>query len=209
MPASVTPTRGGFHLSTRETVADNSHGPRPGMIIALIVVLVTGGLTVSALRMNSDASSRSVYLDPVCPAGREIRVVTACPGTLDPKVNAWSKAYVESETRIRLAFIGGLSPCWVLDHVEVTEDSETVALSLLTGYDPAYARYAANHPNSSYAFPGCLAMGIPRETSVDLSSPLAGRRIVDGKGFPRHCAVKSEEDGQEVWLSQGYSEPCA
>ena len=196
-------------MSDAETAAKRSRVVRTGLIIALAFALVTGAITVLALRRTSDASPRSIYLKPDCPADRDTRVVSACRGTLDPRVNAWSKAFVDSETRIRLAFIGGLGPCSVLDHVEVTEDSQRVTLSLFVGYDPAYARYAHSHPNDSYAFPGCLAIGIPRETLVDLTTPLAGRRIVDGKGFPRHCAVKSEEGGQAVWLSQGYSQPCA
>lgn len=171
-----------------------------------LLLLLGAGAWVLANR--SPASPPTILLKDDCPAGRDVRVVSECPGTLEPHRHAWSKAHVESEIRVRVAFTGGIGPCWVLDHVAVVETPQRVTLSLYEGYDPVYARYAGSHRDGSYNLPACVAIGISRETFVELATPLAGRPIVDGEGFPNFCAIKSVEGGREVWLSQGYSQPC-
>lgn len=192
----------------KSTQSTSRRWKRPLLLGIFCLVVLSAGSGAWVLRSRSPASPPTIFLKQDCPAGRDVSVVTECRGTLDPERNAWEKAYVESEMKLKVAFTGGLGPCWVFDHVEVVEDSQKVMLSLFEGYDPAYARYVRSHPNGSYRLAGCLAIGIPREALVELPSPLAGRVIVDGEGFPRYCAIKSIDGNQEVWLSQGYSQPC-
>jgi hypothetical protein len=65
-------------------------------------------------------------------------------------------------------FTGGVAPCFVLDHVDVDEQAETVTVTLYAGSEPS-AKDAA-----------CIQIAALYATTVALDAPLAGREIVDG-----------------------------
>jgi len=69
---------------------------------------------------------------------------------------------------ITVTWWSGVEPCSVFDHAEVVEGDDAVVVTLFEGSDPV----AGNGV--------CVAMAEQRATRIVLSSPLAGRVIVDG-----------------------------
>ena len=95
--------------------------------------------------------------------------VTPQPGMSDVRARPWEDVEVGSDDRtLTVAFWSGIEPCYVLDRVEVVEASETVTVTLFEGHDPADRDTA------------CIEIGVYKSVTVKLSSPLDGRRIVDG-----------------------------
>ncbi len=67
-----------------------------------------------------------------------------------------------------VSFWSGVEPCYVLDHIEVTETDETVTVTLFEGSDPAAADAV------------CIEIAMLKQVEITLDSPLGDRRVIDG-----------------------------
>ena len=87
-------------------------------------------------------------------------------GLVDVVPHIFDKAEPLDSKTIRVEFYGGVEACDGLDHVEVEETKDTVTITLYTGRVPSAEV--------------CIEIAVLKATTVELDSPLAGRKIVDG-----------------------------
>lgn len=69
---------------------------------------------------------------------------------------------------LRVAFWGGVAPCFVLDRVDLREAGDAVTVTLYAGSDPASPDVA------------CIEIALHMAVDVELSSPLGERIVLDG-----------------------------
>ncbi|MBA3431824.1 MAG: hypothetical protein H0U16_10145, partial [Actinobacteria bacterium] len=85
------------------------------------------------------------------------------------KAVGWNRVVVGQGGRtLRLVYVGGIAPCYVLDHVATTLDRRAVTVTLYEGSDPA-------HPNAV-----CPEIAQLKGVDVKLPVPLGARRVIDG-----------------------------
>ena len=87
-------------------------------------------------------------------------------GLVDVVPHIWDSAEPIGPKTIRVEFYGGVEECDGLDRVEVEETEKTVTITVYTGRVPTAEV--------------CIEIAILKATTVELDSPLAGRKIVDG-----------------------------
>jgi hypothetical protein len=96
------------------------------------------------------------------------------PGMTDVEPVAWDHAHAGEDGRsIHVTWQSGPPPCFVLDHVELTQSAEVVTVTLFEGRDPQRPKRAV-----------CPAILVKKTTTVMLDAPLGGREIVDGVSKP-------------------------
>lgn len=90
------------------------------------------------------------------------------PGQDDVRAREWESAQVQADDQtIVITWWSGVEPCYVLDHVEVVEESERIVLTLYEGHQPGFEG-------------ACTEQAVKKQTEVRVSSKVAGRTIVDG-----------------------------
>jgi hypothetical protein len=87
-------------------------------------------------------------------------------GLVDVVPHIFDKAEPLDSRTIRVEFYGGVEECEGLDHVEVDEKKDAVTITLYTGRVPSAEV--------------CIEIAVLKATTIELDSPLAGRKIVDG-----------------------------
>jgi hypothetical protein len=96
-------------------------------------------------------------------------VVEPRPGMADTYPRIFDSAAVGNDDRtVRVDFVSGVEPCYVLDRVDVAYGSDTVTITLFEGHDPA-------QPDAV-----CIEIGVFKRVVITLDEALAGRTIVDG-----------------------------
>lgn len=96
-------------------------------------------------------------------------LVAARPGLANVRPHSFESATLLADGRtLRLAFWGGVAPCFGLDRVEVAEAPDAVTATLFTGSDPS-------SPDAV-----CIEIAVYLAVDVALASPLAGRPLRDG-----------------------------
>jgi hypothetical protein len=94
------------------------------------------------------------------------------PGNGHQQLNtmAVANAHLDVQGRLVLGYYVGLPSCYAqLDHVDVIENAAKVTVTLVRGADPQVPSGIA-----------CPDIAIAKSTRVSLTSPLAGRTLVDG-----------------------------
>ncbi len=105
----------------------------------------------------------------VAPSAVEPSAVSPVGGTLQPHKIAWTRATPSADgTSLNIVWWSGVAPCAVLDRVEVREGTGEVTVTLYEGYD-------RHSPDAV-----CIEIALEKKTTVKLSAPLGGRKIVDG-----------------------------
>jgi hypothetical protein len=95
--------------------------------------------------------------------------VVPTPGMAGVRARGWDTADVSADgLHVTIAFVGGIEPCAVLDHVGVDYSAKAVTVTLFEGHDPGAEDVA------------CIDIGVYRSVVVDLDEPLAGRTVKDG-----------------------------
>jgi hypothetical protein len=143
----------------------------------LTIALVAGSCSHGRVRQDEPVANEA----PVAPDGFRLHdspmfsdqgdptLVTPRPGMAGVRPHAFAAAMEHADGRgVRVAFWGGVAPCFVLDRVEVREAWDSVAITLYAGSDPSA-------PDAA-----CIEIALLMATDVALSSPLAGRPVVDG-----------------------------
>jgi hypothetical protein len=105
---------------------------------------------------------------PSPPLTGQPKSVQPNPGATNLRPTRFESATGTDTSAIAVRFWGGNENCDVLGRVDVEETSTTVTIRLWTGWPPGYS----GGP--------CTAEALLKEVLVSLSSPLAGRTIVDG-----------------------------
>jgi hypothetical protein len=81
---------------------------------------------------------------------------------------AWDHVDVGPDGRtLTIVYTGGVSPCYVLDRVDVDEEPDTVTITLYQGHEP----------NADGV---CIDIALLYSTQVVLAEPLGDRELVDG-----------------------------
>lgn len=93
-------------------------------------------------------------------------VVTPRPGLVDVRKHIWDRAEPVGARKVRVEFWGGIEECEGLDHVDVDESPERVAITLFTGRVPTADV--------------CIEIAVLKSVTVTLDSLLGDRDIVDG-----------------------------
>jgi hypothetical protein len=94
-------------------------------------------------------------------------IVTPTPGLQNVLATSWIKAVSSADGRTLSVWFWG-SPCLGVDHVDVKETPDRVALTLYQGTPPSMVGMA------------CIEIAMVAAVRVDLSSPLGDRTVVDG-----------------------------
>jgi|SRR5215207_6212426 len=96
------------------------------------------------------------------------QLVTAKPGTINPRPVSWQRAKPSPDGRsVRIFFVSGVEPCYVLDHVKVSY-LDQVVITLYEG-----SRHTAKRQV-------CIDIGVFKAVDVPLDQPLGARTVVDG-----------------------------
>jgi hypothetical protein len=97
------------------------------------------------------------------------QVIEPTPGMADVHARPFDDATVaDDDVTVRIDFVSGVEPCFVLDDVDVRYGIDTVTITLFEGHDPSPGNVA------------CIDIGVFKRVVVTLDQPLAGRAIVDG-----------------------------
>jgi hypothetical protein len=103
------------------------------------------------------------------PGTGEPQIVDPTPGMDNVRQTAFDTATIGADdTTLTIVFWGGVEPCYVLDHVDVSYGADAVTVTLFQGSDPNAGDVA------------CIDIALQKQVTVTLSDPLAGREIVDG-----------------------------
>lgn len=95
--------------------------------------------------------------------------VAPTPGMADVHAIGWDTAGVSDDgLHLTVAFVSGVEPCSVLDHVDVAYGANAVTVTLYEGHDPGDGQVA------------CPAIAVFKQVSVALTEPLGGRDVQDG-----------------------------
>ena len=104
---------------------------------------------------------------PVEPIGKQVQ---PRPGMADVYAQGFDSATLGDDDRtVTIDFVGGVDPCYVLDHIDVKYGTDTITITLFQGHDPSAGDQAV-----------CIDIGVFYTTTVTLDEPAAGRTIVDG-----------------------------
>jgi hypothetical protein len=156
------------------SLADGGEQPRP------ITVPVTPGSVVHDVGLGMCAAPENGVTGPETPVCDDMivnpnpeptgpQVVEPTPGMADVRPRPFDSASVGADgVTIRIDFVSGVEPCYVLDHVDVVEGDDAVTITLYEGHDPSAGDVA------------CIEIGVFKRTSVTLSAPIGDREIVDG-----------------------------
>ena len=95
--------------------------------------------------------------------------VEPTPGMADVHAIGWDSADVSADgLHVTISFTSGVAPCSVLDHVDVAYGTSAVTITLYEGHEPGGGQVA------------CPAIAMFKQTTVDLTEPVAGRDVKDG-----------------------------
>ncbi len=100
------------------------------------------------------------------PKGRAQIVAPDPGGVVNPRAVSWTKAKVEDDTHVVVTYYGGVEECYGLDRVKVGYRSERISITLFEGIRPGAG--------------ACIELAMAKATRVELSEPVAGRKLVDG-----------------------------
>jgi hypothetical protein len=95
--------------------------------------------------------------------------VEPTPGMAGVHAIGWDTADVSADgLHLTIAFVSGVEPCSVLDHVDVAYGANAVTVTLFEGHEPDAGDVA------------CPAIAMFKQTTVDLTEPVGGRDVKDG-----------------------------
>jgi hypothetical protein len=87
-------------------------------------------------------------------------------GLVDVNPTPWDKARVLDPRTVEVRFYGGVEECYGVARVDVDYRKESVVITLFGGRVPTAEI--------------CIEIAVLKAVRVDLTEPLAGRRLVDG-----------------------------
>ena len=103
------------------------------------------------------------------PTGPVASPVVPTPGMAGVRPRGWDAADVSADgLHVTIAFVSGVEPCAVLDHVAVDDGANAVTITLYEGHDPDATDVA------------CPEIGVFKRVTVDLDEPLGDRALRDG-----------------------------
>ena len=150
------------------------------LLVAVSVLAMASG--VAACGGDDDDDSTSDSDTPVSSGeggdidagdGGPTRVVPT-PGMANVNPVAFDPAEAEAtDDGVLIRFYSGVEPCYILDHVEVTDDETSVTVGLFVGADP-------DQPDAV-----CIEIAKLYEVDVALDEPLGDRELIsatEGRG---------------------------
>jgi hypothetical protein len=133
----------------------------------LLVLLLLLGACARAGSTAGPPPDSPVTSTPGTPApGPTAVAVSPRPGLVDVRPHPWDRFEVVDPRTLRLEFYGGVEECEGVDRVEVDQAPDTVTVTLFTGRVPTAEV--------------CIEIAVLKRIDVELSTPLAGRDVVDG-----------------------------
>jgi hypothetical protein len=130
------------------------------------VVKPCGTPVVSGSGSDATVGYSPCSSDPVAPVSSHVE---PAPGMADVHAIGWDTAGVSADgLHVTIAFVSGVEPCSVLDHVDVAYGTNAVTVTLYEGHEPDAGQVA------------CPAIAMFKQTTVDLTEPVGGRDVKDG-----------------------------
>lgn len=90
------------------------------------------------------------------------------PGQTDVREIGWDTYTRLGPRRLEVTFSSGIEPCYVLDHVDVSETESKITITLFEGRTPTEEDIA------------CIEIAVLKSVVVELDSPLGDRKVKDG-----------------------------
>jgi hypothetical protein len=94
--------------------------------------------------------------------------VEPTPGMAGVRPRPFVKSIVNDDGTVTILFWGGVEPCDVLDHVDVSYGAEAATVTLYSGHDPSAGNVA------------CIDIAELKSVTITLDEPLGDRTIEDG-----------------------------
>ncbi|HET6776233.1 MAG TPA: hypothetical protein VFH81_00510 [Actinomycetota bacterium] len=105
--------------------------------------------------------------DPSAPPGKPTPLlVEPRPGLVDIRPQPWDKARVIDPRTVEVRFYSGIEECYGVARVDVDYRKRSVVITV----------YGGRVPTAEV----CIEIAVLKAVRVDLTEPLAGRRVVDG-----------------------------
>jgi hypothetical protein len=105
--------------------------------------------------------------DPSAPPGKPTPLlVEPRPDLVDIRPQPWDKARVIDPRTVEVRFYGGIEECYGVARVDVDYRKRSVVITV----------YGGRVPTAEV----CIEIAVLKAVRVDLTEPLAGRRVVDG-----------------------------
>jgi hypothetical protein len=105
--------------------------------------------------------------DPSAPTGKPTPLlVEPRPGLVDIRPQPWDKARVIDPRTVEVRFYSGIEECYGVARVDVDYRERSVVITV----------YGGRVPTAEV----CIEIAVLKAVRVDLTEPLAGRRVVDG-----------------------------
>jgi len=137
----------------------------PVLLLAVVLAAACASTASAGSRLD-DPVSRSVPRRSGGPATPRPKIVTPRPGLRDVVPTSWIKAVPSDGVILTVWFWG--SPCLGVDHVDVNETPDRVAITLYQGTPRSLMGSA------------CPEIAMLAAVRVTLSSSLGDRMVVDG-----------------------------
>jgi hypothetical protein len=140
-------------------------------VVALVIAVgaILTAVTASASTSISPDTPVASEPDPGPEPSSGPKVVEPRPGMMGVIPSAYDSATIgQDDVTLTITFWGGVEPCSVLDHVDITEGPRAVTVTLYVGSDPNAGDVA------------CPELAMLKQVSMTLNHPLDGRDVVDG-----------------------------
>jgi len=162
--------------------------PRPMFVTGRVLpLLLLAAALTSCARASAPGSGGGATSTRVPPASGPITqapptLVTPRPGLVHVRPVPWKNAVPSPDgTVLTVSFWG--SPCFGIDHVRVQGAPTAVTVTLYEGMLPSIANSA------------CPQIALLEAVRVSLSTPLNGRRVVDGARSQTHDSAPNASAG--------------
>jgi hypothetical protein len=138
----------------------------PLLLLAAVVAAACAS-PVAAGGGSDGSTSTTIPPGSSSPSKPRPKIVSPTPGLQNVLATSWIKAVPSADGMTLTVWFWG-SPCLGVDHVDVNETPDRVALTLYQGTPPSMIGMA------------CIEIAMLAAVRVDLSSPLGDRTVVDG-----------------------------
>lgn len=137
-----------------------------------ILVAAMVAVVAAACGVGDDEGGATTTTTTTVPSGGEPdgpEVVAPRPGMSGVTARPFESWQLEDDgVTLLIEFWSGVEPCYVLDHVDVASDEDTVTITLFEGHEPQDEDVA------------CIEIAVLKAVRVTLDEPLGDRQVVDG-----------------------------
>jgi hypothetical protein len=147
-------------------IRDRSHVVAT-VLVAIALLTSCAGLREGGAAAPGPDTPVSSTPDPgATPRKPTPQLIEPRTGLVDIRPQPWDKARVLDQRTVEVRFYGGVEECYGLARVDVDSRKRSVVITL----------HAGRVPTAEV----CIEIAVLKAVRVNLTEPLAGRRLVDG-----------------------------